>query len=110
MAAYLSSACLTFAAPLVIYLIRRNRSSFSRAHAAQATNLSFTALIYTVSIFVAGGMLALATSTTGWITAGIAAAGLWAAALYFMARAVIAASAGTFARVPGWLAAPLIRP
>lgn len=110
MVSYLAAACLSFVAPLIIYLVRRKRSPFIRAHAAQATNLTFTALLYTISALIGGGMLALDTLLVGLITGAILVCAIWLVTLYYLIRAGIAANAGHFLGVPGWLAARLVKP
>lgn len=107
--ACMSAAIFGFGPPLVIYLLKMRVSPFVRAHAAQAVNTAATLFLYLLCVVIVGGMLALDSLTVALLTGGIAAALLWTTALIFLVRATIAASGGTFYRIPGWLCATFLR-
>jgi uncharacterized Tic20 family protein len=107
--ACMSAAIFGFGPPLVIYLLKMRVSPFVRAQAAQAVNTAATLLLYLVCVIIVGGMLALDSVTFALVIAGPAAALLWLTTLTFLVRATIAASGGSFYRIPRWLSATFLR-
>jgi uncharacterized protein len=109
MLCYLGVPFLGFLVPLVIYLIRGRRSSFVRGQAAQALNLSITALLYTVCVLIVGSILALDTISVALLIGVPLVAALWVATLFFVVRAAVAAGRGGYFRVPAWICATIAR-
>jgi uncharacterized protein len=109
MLAYLSAAIAGFVPPAAIYLLKMRSSPFVRAHAVQAVNFAVTMMLYTVSALIVGAMLALDSVNVALLIAGGAAVLLWLVALTQVTRAALAASSGSFYRIPGWLCAPVLR-
>lgn len=109
MLCYLGVPFLGFLVPLVIYLVKRNTSRFVRGQAAQALNLSITALLYTVCVLIVGSILALDTIGVALLIGVPLVAALWLATLFFVVRAAAAASRGDYFRVPAWLCATIAR-
>jgi uncharacterized Tic20 family protein len=109
MVAYLGMIFFAFLPPLAIYLFRRRESRYVRFHAAQALNLWITAVLYSISFMIIGGILALDTITTG-LSVGIpliAATGI--VLLLFAVRAALAAGRGAQYRLPGWICVQVVR-
>jgi uncharacterized Tic20 family protein len=109
MLCYLGVPFLGFLVPLVIYLIKGRGSGFVRGQAAQALNLSITALLYTVCVLIVGSILALDTIGVALLIGVPLIAALWAATLCYVVRAAVAASRGDYFRVPAWICATLAR-
>jgi uncharacterized protein len=109
MLSYLGVPFLGPVIPLVIYLIKRRSSAFVRYHAAQALNLSITALLYTICVLILGTMLALDSIVVALVVGVTLAAALWLATLAFVILAGSRASRGRRYRIPGWLCAAVVR-
>jgi uncharacterized protein len=109
MLSYLGVPFLGPVIPLVIYLIKRRSSAFVRYHAAQALNLSITALLYTICVLILGAMLALDSIVVALVVGVALAAALWLATLAFVILAGSRANRGRRYRIPGWLCAAVVR-
>jgi uncharacterized Tic20 family protein len=109
MLSYLGVPFLGPVIPLVIYLIKRRSSPFVRYHAAQALNLSVTALLYTLCVLILGGMLALDSIVVALVVGVTLAAALWLATLAYVILAGSRANRGRRYRIPGWLCATVVR-
>ncbi len=109
MLCYLSVPFLGFLLPLVIYVLKGRRSSFARGHAAQALNLSITALLYTFCVLIVGTILALDTISVALLISVPLVAALWVATLCYVVRAGAAASRGGYFRIPAWICATIAR-
>jgi uncharacterized Tic20 family protein len=94
--------------PLAIYFLRKRSSGFVRSHSAQALNLSFTALLYTVCVLILFTMLALDTITIAMIIAIPLAVALWLATLGYVIMAASRASNGGYYPIPAWLCAQIV--
>jgi uncharacterized Tic20 family protein len=108
MLSYLGVPFLGPVIPLVIYLIKKRSSPFVRYHAAQAMNLSITALLYTICVLILGTMLALDSLVVALIVGVTLVAALWLATLAFVIVAASRASRGRRYRIPGWLCASIV--
>jgi uncharacterized Tic20 family protein len=109
MLSYLGVPFLGPVIPLVIYLATKRSSAFVRDHAAQALNLSITALLYTVCVLILGTMLALDSIVFALIVGVTLAAALWLATLAYVILASSNANRGRRYRIPGWLCATIVR-
>ncbi|MBN9607284.1 MAG: DUF4870 domain-containing protein [Actinomycetales bacterium] len=77
-------------APLVVYLVLRDRGSYVRWHAAQALNFHITALIgYAISVVLSFVLIGLFTSLA-----------IWVLVVVFGILATIAANRGEWYRYP----------
>jgi uncharacterized Tic20 family protein len=94
--------------PLVIYLAKKRSSPFVRYHAAQAMNLSITALLYTICLLIVAAMLALDSIVLALIVGVTLVAALWLATLAFVIVAASHANRGRRYRIPGWLCASIV--
>jgi uncharacterized Tic20 family protein len=103
MLAYLAVPFTLFLVPLAIYLASLGRHRFARAHAAVALSLSLATVLYTVSIVIVGGVLALDTAAVGTLAAVPLLVLLWAGVLVVVIRAATAASRGEQYQLPRWL-------
>ena len=108
MLSYLGVPFLGPVIPLVIYLIKKRASPFVRYHAAQALNLSITALLYTICVLILGTMLALDSIVFALIVGVTLAAALWLATLAYVIMAGSKANRGRRYRIPGWLCATIV--
>ena len=107
MLAYLGMVLLLPA--LTVYLAKRRQSPFVRYHAAQALNLWITALGYTVSCVILGGLLSLDTTATG-LAVGIPLACLvWLAAVAYAVTAGLSARRGRQRQLPAWICSPVVK-
>jgi uncharacterized protein len=95
--------------PLVVYLLRKRRSGYVRAHSAQALNLSITMLLYGLCALIAAVMLALDSLGVALALVVPLAAVLWLLTLGYAIVASASAYHGGFRRVPAWLCATIIR-
>jgi len=109
MLSYLGVPFLGPVIPLVIYLVKRRSSAFVRYHAAQALNLSVTAILYTICVLILGAMLALDSIVVALVVGVTLAAALWLATLAFVILAGSRANRGRRYRIPGWLCAAIVR-
>jgi len=109
MVCYLGVPFLGFLVPLVIYIIQGRRSGFVRGQAAQALNLSITALLYTVCVLIVGSILALDSISTALLIGVPLVAALWITTLVYVVRAGAAAGHGGYFRIPAWICATIAR-
>ncbi len=109
MLCYLGVPFLGFLVPLAIYVLRGRRSRLVRGHAAQALNLSITALLYTLCVLIIGTILALDTISVALLIGVPLVAALWIATLRYVVRAGVAASRGDYFRIPAWICATIAR-
>jgi uncharacterized protein len=109
MLSYLGVPFLGPVIPLAVYLARKKSSAFVRYHAAQALNLSITALLYTVCVLILGTMMALDSIVFALIVGVTLAAALWLATLAYVILASSNANRGRRYRIPGWLCATIVR-
>jgi uncharacterized Tic20 family protein len=109
MLSYLAAPFLGFFVPLTVYVSKRRRSAFIRYQAAQALNLSVTALLYTICVLIFGGVLALDSLSTAVLIAVPLIAALWLTSLGYVVRAAAAASRGDYYRIPAWICATIAR-
>jgi uncharacterized Tic20 family protein len=103
MLAYLGVPFTLSLVPLAVYLTSLRGRRFARAHAAVALTLSLATILYTVSIVIVGGVLALDSTAVGTLAAAALLAGLWAGVLIVVIRAAAAAGRGEMYRLPRWL-------
>jgi uncharacterized Tic20 family protein len=103
MLAYLAVPFTLFLVPLAIYLTSLGNRRFARAHATAALSLSLAALLYTLSIVIVGGVLALDSATVGTLAAVPLLVLLWAGILVVVIRAASAAGRGGMYQLPRWL-------
>jgi uncharacterized Tic20 family protein len=109
MVCYLGVPFLGFLVPLVIYITQGRRSGFVRGQAAQALNLSITALLYTVCVLIVGSILALDTIGVALLIGVPLVAALWITTLVYVVRAATAAGHGGYFRIPAWICATFAR-
>jgi len=109
MLGYLGAIFLGPLIPLVIFALRRNRSSFMRYHSARALNISLTVLLYVVCCAILGSMLALDSITLGLVVALLLVFALWLDMLRYVIRGVGAAQRGEAYAIPGWICACIAR-
>jgi hypothetical protein len=107
--AYLGVPFLGPVVPLGVFLAKRHASAFVREHSVQALNLSITALLYTICVLIAGGMLALDSLNVALAVAVPLAAALWLATLVYVIRAGAQANRGGYYRLPAWICATVVR-
>ncbi len=103
MLAYLAVPFTLFLVPLAIYLTSLGHRRFARAHAAVALSLSLATVLYTVSIVIIGGVLALDSAAVGTLAAVPLLVLLWAGVLVVVIRGATAASRGEQYQQPRWL-------
>ena len=89
--------------PLAVYLTSLDGRRFARAHAAVALSLSLATILYTFSIVIVGGVLALDSTAVGTLAAAALLAVLWAGVLIVVIRAAAAAGRGEMYQLPRWL-------
>jgi len=103
MLAYLAVPFTLFLVPLAIYLTSLGNRRFARAHATAALSLCLATLLYTLSIVIVGGVLALDSATVGTLAAVPLLVLLWAGILVVVIRAATAAGRGGMYQLPRWL-------
>ena len=101
--AYLAVPFTLFLVPLAVYLTSLGSRRFARAHAAVALSLSLATMLYTASILIVGGVLALDSAPVGTLIAVPLLVLLWAGVLVVLVRAAGAAARGEMYRLPRWL-------
>jgi uncharacterized Tic20 family protein len=109
MACYLGALFFWLLAPLVIYLAKRNSSSFIRSHAAQAFNLTLTATLFAVSGAIIGGLLILDSPKAALFVMGPVFGVFWIVVLNYLIRAASSASRDDFYEIPGWICVTALR-
>ena len=95
-----SLVALPFLAPLVLFLVLRERGPFVRHHTAEALNFQLSVLLYGVGLGVVGGILTL---VTFGVLAPVLALALGALAVFgvvFTVLAAVASSRGQWYRYP----------
>ena len=103
MLAYLGVPFAVCLVPLAVYLTSPGDRRFARAHAAVALSLSLATILYTFSIVIVGGVLALDSTAVGTLAAAALLAVLWAGVLIVVIRAAAAAGRGEMYQLPRWL-------
>jgi uncharacterized Tic20 family protein len=103
MLAYLTVPFTLCLALLAIYLASLGSRRFARAHAMVALSLSLAAILYTASILIVGGVLALDSASVGTLAGIPLLVLLWAGVLVVVIRAAGAASRGEMYQLPRWL-------
>jgi uncharacterized Tic20 family protein len=103
MLAYLAVPFSLFLVPLAIYLTSLGNRRFARAHAVVALSLSLATVLYTFSIVIVGGVLALDSAVVGTLVAVPLLVLLWAGILVVVIRAGAAAGRGEIYQLPRWL-------
>jgi len=103
MLAYLAVPFTLFLGPLGIYLTSPGNRRFARAHAVVALSLSLATLLYTFSIVIVGGVLALDSAAVATLAAVPLLVLLWAGVLVVVIRAAAAADRGETYELPRWL-------
>ncbi len=101
--AYLAVPFTLCLVPLAVYLTSLGSRRFARAHAAVALSLSLATILYTASILIVGGVLALDSASVGTLAAVPLLVLLWAGVLVVVVRAAGAAGRGEMYRLPRWL-------
>jgi len=101
--AYLAVPFTLCLVPLAVYLTSLGNRRFARAHAAAALSLSVATMLYTASILIVGGVLALDSASVGTLAAVPLLVLLWAGVLVVVVRAAGAAGRGEMYRLPRWL-------
>jgi hypothetical protein len=89
--------------PLAVYLTSLDGRRFARAHAAVALSVSLATVLYTFSIVIAGGVLALDSTAAGTLAGGVLLTALWAGVLTVVIRAAAGAGRGEMSQLPRWL-------
>lgn len=109
----------SFIVPLILYLIKKNDSPYVRHHAAQAMNLAFTGLAYTLIAGVFGTLAGLSDKVRQLDVFGLPVVFLVLFYLLFAVNAVsyvvflvvgaVKASGGQYYRMPGWRCWRMVR-
>ena len=107
--AYILALVAAIIAPLVIYLVKMNESRYVRYHAAQALNLSLTALIYGIALVVIAIPLALLTHGIGIILIVLAFIALGIAHLVYIIMGAVKANQGQLFQIPAFLCFPMVK-
>jgi uncharacterized Tic20 family protein len=103
MLGYLGVPFTLCVAPLAVYLMSPRGRAFTRAHAAQALDVSLTTLVYTFCGVIVGGVLALDSVDVALIVGVPLVVALWLSVLVVLIGAASAASRGEWYPVPRWL-------
>jgi uncharacterized Tic20 family protein len=103
MLAYLGVPFTLCLVPLAVYLTSLDGRRFARAHAAVALSLSLATVLYTFSIVIVGGVLALDSTAVGTLAVAVLLTALWAGVLTVVIRAAAAAGRGEMYQLPRWL-------
>jgi Domain of unknown function (DUF4870) len=103
MLAYLGVPFTLAVLPLAIYLASLRNHPYARWHAAQATVVAVTTLLYMVCCLIAGAMLALDSLQVATFTVIPLLAALWVSVLVTVIRAAGAVSQGVRYDIPRWL-------
>lgn len=107
-AIFLSTILLGPLIPLVIWLVRRDKSPFLRYHSARALNLTLTGLLYSLCCVIIGAMLALDTIYVALFAALPLLFILWLVLLKYLIRGAFAAQRGEPYELPGWICATFV--
>lgn len=95
-----SLVALPFLAPLVLFLVFKDRGPFVRHHTTEALNFQLSLLAYGLAIGVVGGILTLVTLGLLAPVLALAAGALVVAGIVFTIIAAIAAGKGEWYRYP----------
>jgi uncharacterized Tic20 family protein len=107
--AYLGAIVFGPLVPLAVYLGRRRSSWYVRWHAAQALNVSLTALLYAISAAIIGVLLSFDSITAALIVMGPIALAGWVVIVTYLVRGAVNASRGDMHSIPSWICTPLIK-
>lgn len=91
---------LPFLAPLVLFLVLRDRGPFVRYHTAESLNFQLSLLLYGLGVAVVGGVLTLVTLGAFAPVLAVAAGALVVVNVVFTVLAAVAASRGQWYRYP----------
>ncbi|HLX49578.1 MAG TPA: DUF4870 domain-containing protein [Streptosporangiaceae bacterium] len=108
MVGYLGVIFFAFLPALVIFLLTRRSSAYLRFHAARAVNLSITLILFDLSAFIVGLMLALDTVILSLSVALPLATALWLTAACYLVRTALAAARGEDYDPPAWLCVQML--
>lgn len=100
MLAHMLSIVAGFIAPLVIWLIYRERSALVDYHGKEQLNFQISLVIYSVGTYAVGMALAVVTWGIGLFMIFPLMAGLWIYAIVMMIIAGSAAGRGEYYRIP----------
>ncbi len=95
-----SLIALPFLAPLVLFLVLKDRGPFVRHHTAEALNFQLSVLVYGLAVTALGGLLTLVTFGVLAPLWALAGGALVVAAAVFTVIAAIASSRGDWYRYP----------
>ena len=109
MLAYLTVPFFGILVPLAIYLMSLRRSRWLRGHAAQATNVWLTGVLYNLSALIIGALLLLDSPHVALAVVVPLVIVLWLTTLAFLVRAAAKASRGETYAFPRWLCTPMVR-
>ena len=93
--------------PLVIFLLKRRSSAYTRRHAAQALDLAITTLLYSICALILGTMLALDNIVLALVVVVPLAVALWLVTLAYVIVAGSSANRGDYYSIPSWICASL---
>jgi uncharacterized protein len=105
---YLGVIFFAFLPALVIFLLTRRSSAYLRFHAARAVNLSITLILFELSAFIIGLMLAMDTVILSLTVALPLATALWLTAAFYLVAAALAAARGEDYDPPAWLCVQML--
>jgi uncharacterized membrane protein len=108
-AGYFGAVIIVPVVPLAVYLARRRTSPFVRWHAAQALNVTLTALLYAISGTIVGVLLSFDSAVAALaVMVPLATIG-WLVLVAHLVRGAAAARRGGFRQIPAWLCSPLVK-
>lgn len=105
MLAYLGQFLISFIAPLIVYVARKDQSPFCRFHGAQALNLAITDFI----VVIGGIILGLVTLGFGFIITFPAMLVYGITGFVYLIIATVKANQGEMYVIPKWLAWPMVK-
>jgi uncharacterized Tic20 family protein len=107
---YVGTLVFGFIAPLILYFVKKNRSTFVRFHAAQALNYQITVLIQVMAPFLVAIPLAVVADDPVWfvLVAPLAVFHMFAQWVFLILGTVKAAQ-GQYYRFPVWTCFRMIR-
>lgn len=91
---------LPFLAPVVLFLVLRERGPFVRHHTAEALNLQLSLLVYGLGLAVVGGVLSVLTFGVAVPVFALAGVALVVAGVVLSVIAAVASSRGQWYRYP----------
>jgi uncharacterized Tic20 family protein len=107
---YLGAIFFTFLPALGIFTVKRRSSSYLRYHAAQAFNVSITIILFSLSAFIVGAMLALDTVVLALSVALPLLTLVWLIALFYLIRGALATARDQPCEFPQWLCVQALNP